>query len=226
MTSVATAADHPRLHLGCGERHLPGYVNIDFPPAQHTVQRKSVADQHADICGLVYRRESIAEVRLHHVFEHFRRPTACALLAVWHSWLAPGGRLHVEVPDLFRSLLVICNPLRSARRKAVAERHLFGSHEAPWAAHYEAYTSASLRRAMEAFGYTPIRTRRHGWRGTFNVEVMAEKRGATRSANEYRAAARRYLADFLVDDTPGELALLDVWMRAYDEQFARGYASD
>ena len=171
----------PRLHLGCGQRYLQGYVNIDFPSEHHSVQRTSVADVHADICGLMYAPETVAEVRLHHVFEHFRRPTAAALLATWHAWLAPGGILHIEVPDMLRSLLAVCNPFRSARRKAVAERHLFGSHEAEWAAHYEAYTGASLARAVRAFGFEPVKIRRHGWRGTVNVELVARKNSPTGS---------------------------------------------
>ena len=27
-----------RLHLGCGTRYLDGYVNIDYPPSEHTVR--------------------------------------------------------------------------------------------------------------------------------------------------------------------------------------------
>ena len=33
-----------RLHLGCGENHLDGYVNIDFPQSSHSVQENSGAD--------------------------------------------------------------------------------------------------------------------------------------------------------------------------------------
>ena len=35
-----------KLNLGCGERYLEGYHNIDFLPAMHTVQTRIVADLH------------------------------------------------------------------------------------------------------------------------------------------------------------------------------------
>ena len=79
-----------KLHLGCGQRYLEGYVNIDFPAAEHTVQEQSVADRHADLLCLSYPAGSIDEIRLHHVFEHFDRHTACALMASWQSWLKVG----------------------------------------------------------------------------------------------------------------------------------------
>lgn len=40
--------DPLRLHLGCGEVYLPGYVNADFPRDEHTVLAEAVADLYAD----------------------------------------------------------------------------------------------------------------------------------------------------------------------------------
>ena len=85
-----------KLHLGCGQRYFEGYVNIDYPQSEHTVQQKSVADQFANLMELRYRKGTIDEVRLHHVFEHFPRATACALLASWNSWLKIGGILRIS----------------------------------------------------------------------------------------------------------------------------------
>jgi len=45
-----------RIHLGCGEVYLPGYVNIDLPPQHQTVMRKIKADIYADISRLNYLR--------------------------------------------------------------------------------------------------------------------------------------------------------------------------
>ena len=80
-----------KLHLGCGQIYLNGYVNIDYPLTEHTVQQASVADEFCDLTNMHYKAGSIEEVRLHHVFEHFPRAQAIALLASWHSWLQRGG---------------------------------------------------------------------------------------------------------------------------------------
>ncbi|MFO7733951.1 MAG: methyltransferase domain-containing protein, partial [Candidatus Aminicenantes bacterium] len=88
-----------RLHLGCGEVFLRNYVNIDFPPSSHTVQHKAVADVFADLKDLSFPAFSVDEVRLHHVFEHFDRPTSLALLCTWQQWLKIGGVLIIETPD-------------------------------------------------------------------------------------------------------------------------------
>lgn len=206
-----------KLHLGCGERYLEGYVNIDFPLSEHTVQQKSVADLHADLLSLRYPAQSVDEIRLHHVFEHFPRQTACALLAAWHTWLKTGGALRIEVPDLVRTGLAALNPFASARRRCVAARHLFGTHEASWAAHKEAYSAASLRQLLEAFGFSAPEVRRNGWRGTHNFDMTAFKR-RTLSRPECDAAAQAYLDQFLVDDSPTETRLLETWMGLYGRQ--------
>src|SRR5438477_9516222 len=88
-----------KLHLGCGQSYFEGYVNIDYPLSEHSVMKTSVADQFGNLFELNYAPETIEEVRLHHVFEHFTRAQACAMLASWNSWLKPGGIIHIEVPD-------------------------------------------------------------------------------------------------------------------------------
>jgi hypothetical protein len=210
-----------KLHLGCGQRYLSGYVNIDFPLTEHSVQNQTVADLHADILAVSYPAGTIEEVRLHHVFEHFTRPVACALLSAWHIWLKPRGRVHIEVPDLGRMAAVLINPFSSVRRKAVAERHLFGSHEARWAAHYEGYSAGMLLAVMDAFGFESTKVRRNAWRGTHNIEVLAYKSESNLSNEELAAGAQRYLKNYLVDDSESEQKLLETWMGIYREQFSR-----
>ncbi len=61
-----------KLHLGCGQKYLDGYINIDYPlTSEHSVQQNSVADELANLMELRYKPGTIDEIRLHHVFEHF-----------------------------------------------------------------------------------------------------------------------------------------------------------
>lgn len=212
-----------RLHLGCGQRYLDGYVNIDFPLSEHTVQLESVADRHADLLRLSYPEASVDEIRLHHVFEHFARPTACALVASWQSWLKDGGRLRIEVPDLVFTGLSALNPFSSFRRRCVAERHLFGSHEAEWASHKEAYSARQLGRLVRACGFAVDRISRKSWRGIYNFELFGTKQ-RTMDQAACEQSARDYLREFLVDDSPSEVRLLGTWMRFYSAQIERTWA--
>jgi predicted SAM-dependent methyltransferase len=212
-----------KLHLGCGQNYLQGYQNIDFPLSEHTVQTDSVADLHANLLDLSYPSEVIDEVRLHHVFEHFPRYAACALVASWQSWLRVGGRLRIEVPDLVLTGLAAINPFLSRKHRGVAERHLFGSHEADWAAHREAYGVKQLRALVRAYGFSVEQIKRSRWRGTFNFDLSAVKQ-RTLSKAVCETSTQAYLEQFLLDDSPGELRLLDTWMSLYSRQIERTWA--
>ncbi|MFV0420821.1 methyltransferase domain-containing protein [Oleidesulfovibrio sp.] len=130
-----TAGQPLRLHLGCGENHLEGYVNIDYPPAHHAVMRPK-ADIFADIKALHFPDNSLDEIRLHHVFEHFNRVEALGLLIRWHRWLKVGGRLHIETPDLAGSAKTILSNV-PLKEKTAAVRHLAGDQTETWAYHID-----------------------------------------------------------------------------------------
>ena len=211
-----------KLHLGCGQRYLEGYLNIDFPPSEHTVQTEAKVDQYADIRELNYPRASVGEVRLHHVFEHFTRPVALALLAAWNVWLEPEGTLRIEVPDFDRTARRVLSPLTSERRRGVALRHIFGSQEAAWALHCEGWSKRRLARAAKAFGFRTTSARKTRYKGIYNID-MSFKRTRQLSAPEARSIARSMLSNNLVGP---EMTILDVWMAAYDEQIRKSCPSE
>jgi O-antigen biosynthesis protein len=200
-----------RLHLGCGEQRLAGYVNIDYPPPQHTVQTSSAADVFADITELRFPAASVDEIRSHHLFEHFDRPTALAMLARWHRWLKPRGRLHIETPDVIGSAQALLSD-RSYKIKQAVLRHLFGSHEAAWAYHYDGWYDAKFRDVLSRFGFE-VDTRAWSWPHEpflANVEAIATK-ARDLDAAALTAAAEKILEDSLVADVPGERAMHRVW---------------
>ena len=202
-----------RLHLGCGERYLDGYVNVDFPPETQSLMDTSKADMYADLTQLEYEPQSVAEVRLHHVFEHFDRPTALRLLLDWHEWLAVGGLLVIETPDFERCAREFFKPWRRGRRGTLL-RHVFGSHEAAWAVHQDGWYEAKFRRHLEALGFEQLRFSRQRWRGTHNITVTARKGSAPLARTQREAAAVELLRDSLVDDSVSELRLLEIWSAA------------
>ena len=204
-----------KLHLGCGERYLKGYINIDFPSSEHTVQKKSVADEHHNLLELAYEAGSVDEIRLHHVFEHFDRPTALGLLFAWNTWLKDGGILRIEVPDYFFSgLLSLFSPLKKMR--LVATRHIFGSHEASWAIHAEGWTRTSLRDALKLAGFELVKTRRNYWRGTVNLDVSAKKV----SEGDF-SKLDKFFSQYLLDQSESELRLKEVWKELFYKQYAK-----
>lgn len=213
-----------KLHLGCGQRYLEGYVNIDYPLSEHSTQSVSVADELANILELRYTAGSIAEVRLHHVFEHVPRTQACALVAAWNSWLIKNGVLRIEVPDLGRTARAVLSPFASRRRKLVAERHLFGSHEAHWANHYEGYTALLLSHLLESFGFRVERVRRNSWKGTYNIDVTAVKVDDVSSYPEAERRMKVYLKQFLLNENADELKLLSIWLQDARQQWEKSKA--
>ncbi|MBS0649894.1 MAG: hypothetical protein JSR93_01910 [Verrucomicrobia bacterium] len=209
--------DEPlRLHLGCGENRFPGYVNIDFPPSEHSVQKVQGADAFADITRMRAKPLSLDEVRNHHVFEHFQRPIALALLCAWHDWLKVGGKLHVETPDLESSLRLLTNPKTSYADKQIIIRHLFGSHEASWAVHCDGWYKEKFQHILQELGFGKFHFKKLGSKPIKNVAVIAVKETEL-SREELREKAKLLLKENLVNES--EHPLWVVWCDMFDQAF-------
>jgi hypothetical protein len=204
------ASGRLRLHLGCGEKRLDEYVNIDFPPARHPVQQSSGADLFADITTLRVPLGTVDEIRLHHVFEHFDRVTALAQLCRWHAWLRLGGTLRIETPDLDSCVRRLAVPWCSWADRQRILRHLFGSHEADWAIHRDGWSAKRLGHALGTLGFGVETVKRDGHGALRNVDVSARKTGSL-GLEELLGRARALLRESLVDESETERRLYDVW---------------
>lgn len=213
-----------KLHLGCGQVYLEGYINIDYPLSEHTVQQASVADEFADLTKLQYENESIEEVRLHHVFEHFPRARAAALLASWHSWLKRGGKVHIEVPDFDATAELVLGRNTSDKDRKVAIRHIFGSNEAAWAVHYDGWSKRRFRELLEVFGFSVDSLEQTAYLATRNIAVIGHKTKKTPPRPELVKIAHTYLSQFNIDDSETESRILDVWLKDFTKQLNDTYA--
>ncbi len=83
----------PRIHIGCGEIETPGWINVDARPFSHVhivtslINLKEFSD------------ETIQEIYLCHVLEHFSFYDVDNLLKTYYSKLMPAGILRLSVPD-------------------------------------------------------------------------------------------------------------------------------
>ncbi len=93
-----------KLHLGCGKRRIPGFVNVDIDPRN---EPDVVADCFDERFSLDYFSRTFdwqgpqADIIYAcHVLEHCGRHEYKAVLRQWHGLLKPGGTLRLAVPDL------------------------------------------------------------------------------------------------------------------------------
>lgn len=223
-----------KLHLGCGTRYLDGYVNIDYPASEHTVQRSLVADRCVDITELTYPVSTVDEIRLHHVFEHFPRQIALALLCQWTDWLKPGGLLRIETPDVMASAWALISPLTSSGTRHQIVRHLFGSHEAGWAAHWDGWYKDRFRLTLTALGFHDLRFTKSRWGATRNIEIWAIREDKKFTLQDYRKIVKDLLAKSLVTHrsrwsfnavAESERAMLEVWMCEWERAYTSVPAS-
>lgn len=90
-----------RLNLGCGDKILDGFVNVDL--AENWSGRSP--DVVADITQrLPFNDNSIDEIHAYHVLEHIDRWKVPECLRDWVRVLRPGGRLILELPCLDKIL--------------------------------------------------------------------------------------------------------------------------
>ncbi|HEY8251688.1 MAG TPA: methyltransferase domain-containing protein [Burkholderiales bacterium] len=86
-----------KLNLGCGDKILPGYVNVDVAPTR--------AGQKPDVLCDLHRLEpfedkSADEVLAVHVVEHFWRWEVVDVLREWARVLKPRAAMILECPNL------------------------------------------------------------------------------------------------------------------------------
>lgn len=212
-------AEQPlRLHLGCGEQYLDGYTNIDYPRSEHAVMDVK-ADLYADIATLKYPDNSVDEIRLHHVFEHFNRVTALALLIRWYEWLKLGGKLVIETPDLEGSAKILLSDL-PWQVKTATVRHLAGDQTDTWAYHVDHWFPERFQRTLSRLGFTVIQTTQSNWQHEpylANVTVVATK-NSTLTKDELLTAADSILLESTV--SLSETATFSVWQKQLRDFFS------
>lgn len=147
-----------KLHLGCGKRNIPGFVNVDLAKYNHIRHRRPVDDLS------IFKNNSADLIYASHVFEYFDRLYAKKVLKEWRRVLMKGGILRIAVPDFealgkvykkYGNLDKIIGPLYGRWEIQGTKNIIY---------HKTVYDFASLRRVLEENGFKNVK--RYDWRKT------------------------------------------------------------
>jgi hypothetical protein len=149
-----------RLNLGCGDKILPGYINVDIAATRAGRSPDVVCDLH-DLKP--FASDTVDEVLAVHVVEHFWRWEVVAILKEWLRVVKPGGRIILECPNLLTACEeLLRNPEMAAGPGPEGQRTmwvLYGdpSWRDPLMCHRWNYTPQSLGALMAESGMVNIR---------------------------------------------------------------------
>lgn len=148
-----------RLNLGCGDKLLPGYLNIDVAAARAGKR----PDLICDLRQLCLAEAVAVEVMAIHVIEHFWRWEVDAVLREWLRVLAPGGKLVIECPNLVSACqALLADPDQAAEQDSRGRMSMWVFYGDPaWRdplmTHRWAYTHQSLSKLLQSVGYVNVR---------------------------------------------------------------------
>lgn len=86
-----------RLNLGCGDKILAGYINVDVAESRRGMKPDVLCDLHK---LSPFEDNAIDEILSVHVAEHFWRWEVVDILREWVRVLRPGGTMILECPNL------------------------------------------------------------------------------------------------------------------------------
>jgi predicted SAM-dependent methyltransferase len=136
-----------KIHIGCGPVNIPGWVNIDARNFSHV---HIVTD---DINLREFADETVCEIYLCHVLEHFSFIEVEELVKLFYKKLKCGGVIRVSVPDfeLIINGYQLCKKNLFPFRKA-----LMGGQDYPFNFHKSIYDFELLSKIFRSAGFKHV----------------------------------------------------------------------
>lgn len=128
-----------KLHLGCGKRHIPGFVHIDavdYPHVDHVATIDHLSFIQDNSVDLIYNC---------HVLEHFKRKDVERVLREWFRVLKPDGILRIAVPDFAK----LCEVYQRYGNINLVIGGLFGRQDYLYNIHYNTFDFSSLSEVLQ-----------------------------------------------------------------------------
>lgn len=134
-----------KLNLGCNDKLINGFINIDFNPLHGVVidDARYLRKFEEDSVDLIYASN---------ILEHFGRWEYKIALRRWYDLLKQGGILRISVPD-FEALCEYYTETKDLKSLYPA---LYAGQDNPHNYHYWCWDFVSLKGDLEQAGFTDI----------------------------------------------------------------------
>ena len=154
-----------KLNVGCGQRKMHGFINID---AREDVEPDMVAN-----VAKIHEKFSDADLLYAcHVLEHFPlKPSTFQpitwrqVLESWHATLKPGGVLRVAVPDID----AVCKYYVENGGLDILYAFFYGGQKYDFDFHYHCWSFETLKRDLLDVGFKSVE--RYNWKDTEHFYV-------------------------------------------------------
>ena len=138
-----------KLHLGCGERYLEGFIHVDLAQYDHIDYEMPVDNLE------IFSDNSAEEIYASHVIEYFDREEIKSVLKEWNRVLKKNGVLRLAVPN-FPELIKVYETSKDLSK-------ILGPLYGKWKIdkksiyHKTVYDEKSLTTVLEQAGFKNIR---------------------------------------------------------------------
>lgn len=148
-----------KLHLGCGNKHIEGYINIDIRYLPGVDEVNNVGRLRN------YKPNSVSIIYASHVLEHFSRWDYMEVLKRWFELLEPNGILRLGVPD-FEKIVEYYNQTKDLRSISGL---LYGGQDYKENNHYWVWDFETISKELKSIGFKEVN--RYDWEKTDHSNV-------------------------------------------------------
>jgi predicted SAM-dependent methyltransferase len=135
-----------KLHLGCYQKKIHGFVNVDIRPEVEP-------DLVADVFKLpTIKNNSVDLILAVHVLEHLNREKVILALKRWFEILKKGGKVMISVPDIE----AVCEHYIYHKDLKVLQAFLGGSQKHDYDYHLSHFDFKTLKSILEQIGFKNV----------------------------------------------------------------------
>jgi predicted SAM-dependent methyltransferase len=137
-----------KLNVACGNKKIPGYVNIDGEITNNP-------DQVVNILEIFpFERDSVSEILFFHAIEHIPKNQHAILLAQFHRVLKPGCYLYISYPEFTKVAMNYISNYRGMRE--FWEATIYGLQRYPGDAHVSLMDTKYFIPVLQEVGFVDI----------------------------------------------------------------------